>query len=129
MSFGGILGRIAIQLLLSVAVIAFNGGGILFMFVIVCGVPCAFISMLVFAPIEYIASRFRVRWLALILIPLLAAALPWTRYFSVQDHRNFFAAIGGLTWISGLFGLSWSASSLLVLWLAQPPLPDERMFG
>jgi hypothetical protein len=129
MSFGGLIVRIVIQLFICGLAIMLLGGGLLWIVVVIEGLPAIFLSAFVFAPLEHYASKYGVRWLALVAIPFIGAAFPWLLYFQTANKQNFMGGAHALSLTCGAFGFSWVLSSLAVLFLSQDAPPDRRLLG
>ncbi|GAJ97014.1 ABC transporter transmembrane domain-containing protein [Rhizobium rhizogenes] len=90
--------------------------------------PAIGMSVFIFAPIEYVAARFGIRWVTWIVTPLVGAGVPWLFQFIAPNRTNFLAGISQLCFLSGVMGVLWTISSLTAAFLQQPPLPDKRLF-
>ncbi|TIX90491.1 hypothetical protein [Rhizobium sp. P44RR-XXIV] len=128
MTLGGLFGRIALQLLCGFVLVAVTGGGLVWIIVMFLLVPCIGMSVFIFAPIEYFAARFGVRWLAWIVTPFVGAGIPWLFEFIAPNRANFLAGISQLCFVSGVMGVLWTVSSVTAAFLQQPPVPDKRLF-
>lgn len=128
MTLGGLFGRIALLLVGGSILVPFYGGGLMWVVALFLAAPAIGMALLIFAPIEYIAARYGVRWLAWIVTPLVGAGFPWLFAFIAPNRANFLAGISQLCFLSGALGVLWTISSLTAAFLQQPPLPDERLF-
>lgn len=128
MTFGGVVGRIAFQLVFCAvaAVVAFGSFGWIYM--LVFSLPLIGISVFVLAPIEYLFARLSMRWVAWFAIPLLGAAWPFLQVL-LQRNSSFPPGTPTLSLELVCVGVSWSLASLIALWFTQPLLPDKRLFG
>lgn len=128
MTLGGLLGRIALLLVGASILVPFYGGGLMWLVALLLAVPAIGMALFIFAPIEWVAARFGVRWLAWIGTPLVGAGFPWLFEFIAPNRANFLAGIAQLCFLSGALGVLWTISSLTAAFLQQPPLPDKRLF-
>ena len=129
MSLGGLILRLVIQLAICGLAIILLGGGLLWIVVVIEGLPAIFLSAFVFAPLEHYASKYGARWLALVAIPFVGAASPWLLYFQAANKQNFMGGAHGLSLACGLFGFFWVLSSLAVLFFSHDAPPDRRLLG
>ena len=118
----------ALQLLCGFVLVALAGGGLIWVIALFLLMPAIGMSVFIFAPIEYVAARFGLRWVAWIITPFVGAGIPWLIEFIAPNRTNFLAAISQLCFLSGVIGVLWTISSLTAAFLQQPPLPDKRLF-
>ncbi|MGZ9720281.1 hypothetical protein [Rhizobium miluonense] len=128
MTLGGLFGRVALILLFGLVLVPLAGGGLVWVVALFLVVPAIGMSVFIFAPIEYVAARLGVRWLAWIATPFVGAGIPWLYEFIAPNRANFLAGISQLCFVSGVIGVLWTISSLMAALLQQPPLPDKRLF-
>lgn len=128
MALGGLFGRIALLLVGGSILVPFFGGGLMWVVALFLVAPAVGIALLIFAPMECVAARFGLRWLAWIATPLVGAGFPWLFEFIAPNRANFLAAIPQLCFLYGALGVLWTISSLMAAFLRQRPLPDKRLF-
>ena len=128
MTFGGLIGRIAFQLVFCAiaAVVAFGSFGWIYM--LVFSLPLIGISVFILAPTEYLLAHVNMRWVAWFAIPLLGVAWPFLPML-LERNSNFPPGTPILALELGCVGVSWSLASVIALWFRQPLMPDERYFG
>ena len=79
-----------------------------------------FVAVFVWLPIETVAARFRLRWLALFLVPVLTAVFAALHCYIDRSRQDVFhqdvldSLLGG-----GLIGSLWSASYVVVVGLGR----------
>ncbi|AUW41104.1 hypothetical protein [Rhizobium leguminosarum] len=127
MTLGGLFGRIALQMFFGFVLVLFAGGGLYWILAFFLAVPAIGLSLVIFAPVEYLSARLGVRWLAWIAIPFVGALCP--RLVALVDSNpNFAAGVHDLSYLSTMAGVFWTLSSVIVAYLQLPIVPDKRLF-
>ncbi|KZS49570.1 hypothetical protein FHX10_005177 [Rhizobium sp. BK591] len=126
MTLGGLFGRVAFQMFFGVLFVLFAGGGLYWIIAIFFTIPAIGLSLLIFAPLEYLSARLGVRWLAWIAMPFVGALCP--RLVALVDSNpNFASGVHDLAFFSTAAGVLWTLSSVLSAYLHLPIVPDKRL--
>ncbi|MBB4115810.1 membrane protein implicated in regulation of membrane protease activity [Rhizobium sp. BK226] len=126
MTLGGLFGRVAFQMFFGVLFVLFAGGGLYWIIAIFFTIPAIGLSLLIFAPLEYLSASLGVRWLAWIAMPFVGALCP--RLVALVDSNpNFASGVHDLAFFSTAAGVLWTLSSVLSAYLHLPIVPDKRL--
>ncbi|TAZ60784.1 hypothetical protein ELH75_05855 [Rhizobium leguminosarum] len=126
MTFGGLFGRIALQMFFGLLLVVFAGGGFYWIIAFFLTIPAIGLSVLIFAPLEYISAPLGARWFAWIAMPFVGALCP--RLVALFDtNPNFAAGVHDLSFWSTTAGVLWTLSSVMVAYLQLPIVPDRRL--
>lgn len=121
MTFCGFLGRLLAAFLLSCLLVVLTGGGLVWVLLFFFTPVGSGLALLLFAPIEILAYKLRVRWLGFLLMPPTGAAAPWVVSF-FRNNPNYTDGLSQLCLLGAGIGVLWVAASLAVIFL--PPLPS-----
>ncbi|EJZ20516.1 hypothetical protein NE852_05505 [Rhizobium sp. Pop5] len=125
MTLGGLFGRIALQMFFGFVLVLFAGGGLYWIVAFFLTIPALGLSLLVFAPLEYLSARLGFRWFSWVAIPFVGALCP--RLVALVDMKpNFAAGVHDLSFFSTMAGVLWTLSSVMVAYLQLPIVPDKR---
>lgn len=90
-----------------------SDAGLILMLPFFLGIPALLCTALVLAPMEGILDRRGAgRW-TYILVPLLAALVPWLLFPLARNMTNFITGAKGLSVYAFLWGILWMATRLL----------------
>ena len=128
MTFSGFLGRLLASFLLSVLLVVVSGGGLIWVLLFFFTPVGAGLALMLFAPIEILAHKLKVRWLGFVLIPPAGAAAPWIVSF-FRKNPNYSDGLSQLCVLGAGIGVVWVLASLAVIFFTAPPVVDERLIG
>jgi hypothetical protein len=81
--------------------------GLILIYPFFLGIPGAIVTLAVFVPVEAAGVRRRARWISLLLIPLVGAAVPWFLFPLAGNLHNFVEGTVQLSWIGLVWGFLW----------------------
>jgi hypothetical protein len=87
--------------------------GLILMLPFFLGIPGLLVILLIFLPVEVAAIRWAKRWVALVLHPVIGAAVPWLLYPIAGNTQNFLNGAQMLTPLGLMWGILWSATALV----------------
>ena len=84
-----------------------SNAGLALIYPLFLGIPGIIVILIIFAPIEAAGIKRGARWISLIAIPLVAAALPWLLFPFAGNLNNFIQGSVPLSGIGFVWGFLW----------------------